>query len=331
MRWFIGLHPKYLPGKTEELLSDFSESGADILFTHIDFLRADIDYPMKDKTLLFFIENPTNDPAMWKSLPSLLEGLKPKWGEIFITGPVDNRTREIVESIFPHRNFFPLWATLPYSYRLYQKKVEPSYGGYLMAWAYSPVKGRQELEAARVFVNLQIHDHTTECVSPTVWAARMHFESRGLMWAARLDSVSRAFTSAAISRKAAIMLRTNAQLFNVYGDLDPDFFNVVLLSDNTWDWLLSARQVLDNLDYAMEWGLKLYRFFEKHEELWKWEILWERFRDQTGLRFPKDMIPLHHFPPTYFGADYFDNEEYFPQGPWSAEPPSVNWETGLGL
>jgi 3',5'-cyclic AMP phosphodiesterase CpdA len=62
MRWFIGLHPKYF-GKTEELLGDFSESSADILYTHIDFLRADIDYPMKDKTLVFFIENPTNDPC----------------------------------------------------------------------------------------------------------------------------------------------------------------------------------------------------------------------------------------------------------------------------
>jgi hypothetical protein len=330
MRWFIGLHPKYL-GKTEELLSDFSKSGADVLYTHIDFVRPDINYQMKNKILVFFIENPANSPEIWKSLSLLLSDLKSKWGEVFITGPTDNQTREVVTSIFPPRNFFPLWLVLPYSYRLYQKKVEPSYGDYLMAWAYSPVKGREELEAARVFVRLQIHDHTTPAVSPTVWVAKMHFESRGLMWASRHDSISRAFTSAAISRKAAIMLRTNAQLFNTYGDLDPDFFNALLLIDNIWYWILSARQVLIVLDYAKEWGLKLYRFFEKHEELWKWEILWERFKDQAGLKLPKDMTPVHHFPPTFFGTDYFDNEEYFPQGPWSNEPPSVNWETGLGL
>jgi hypothetical protein len=324
MRWFSGLHPKYL-GKTEELLVDFSESGADILYTHIDFLRTDANYQMKNKILVFFIENPVNSPDIWKSLPSLLSDLKSKWGEVFITGPTDNQTREIVKGISLQRNFFPLWLTLPYSYHLYQKKVEPSYGDYLMAWAYSPIKGRKELEAASVFINLQIHDYT-KGGSPTLWSKKMHFESRGLMWASRLDSISRAFTSAAISRKAAIMLRTNAQLLNTYGDFDPEFFNVVLLSENTWGWLLSARQVLDNLDYATEWGLKLYRFFEKHEELWKWEILWERFRDQTGLKLPKDMTPVHHFPPTFFEADYFDNEEYFPQGPWSAEPPSVNWD-----
>jgi hypothetical protein len=103
----------------EERLFEHTRS-ADILCIHIDFLRTDIDYPMKDKTLVFFIENPTNDPAIWKSLPSLLEGLKPKWGEIFITGPVDNRTREIVESIFPQRNFFPI--TLSYTCHFYQKK-----------------------------------------------------------------------------------------------------------------------------------------------------------------------------------------------------------------
>ena len=330
MKWFVGLHPKYLERK-EGMLDDFSKSGADILFTTIDFVQVGIDYQAKDKILVVFIENPRNSSDMWNSLPSLLSELKAKWGEVFIIGPSDNRTREVVESIFPQRNFFPLWVTLPYSYRLYQKKVEPSYGDYLMAWAYSPVKGRKELEAASVFVNLQIHDYTTEGSSPTVWATRMHFESRGLLWASHHDSVSRAFTSAAISRKAAIMLRTNAQLFNTYGDLDPEFFNAVLLSENTWDWLLSARQVLDNLDYAMEWGLKLYRFFERHEEFWKWEIIWERFKDQTGLRLPKDMIPVHHFLPTFFEANYFDNEEYFPQGPWSNEPPSVNWETGLGL
>jgi hypothetical protein len=330
MRWFVGLHPKYL-GKAEELLSDFSESGADILYTYIDFLQVDANYQMKNKILVFFIENPVNSPDIWRSLPSLLSDLRSKWGEVFITGPTDNQALKIVKGIFPQQNFFPLWHTLPYSYRLYQKKVEPSYGDYLMAWAYSPVKGRKELEAASVFVNLQIHDYTTEGSSPTVWAARMHFESRGLMWASRLDTISRAFTSAAISRKVAIMLRTNAQLLNIYGDLDPEFFNVVLLSENTWSWLLSARQVLDNLDYAMERGLKLYRFFEKHEELWKWEIVWERFKDQTGLKLPKDMTPVHHFSPAFFGADYFDNEEYFPQGPWSNEPPSVNWEISLGI
>jgi hypothetical protein len=328
MRWFIGLHPKYF-GKTEELLGDFSESGADILYTHIDFSGTDIDYQMKDKILVLFVENPTNDPAIWKALPSLLEGLKPKWGEVFITGATDNRTREIVGSIFPQRNFFPLWITLPYSYRLYQQRIEPSYGDYLMAWAYSPAKGREELKAASVFVNLKIHDYTAG--GPTVWSKAMHFESRGLMWASRLDSLARAFTSAALSRKAAIMLRTNAQLFYAYGDYDSEFFGAILLGENTWDWLLNARRVLEDLDYAIEWGLKLHRFFEKHEELWKWEIIWERFRDQTGLRLPKDMTPAHHFPSTFFGADYFDNEEYFPQGPWSNEPLSVNWETGLGL
>jgi len=51
----------------------------------------------------------------------------------------------------------------------------------------------------------------------------------------------------------------------------------------------------------------------------------------AGLKLPKDMTFVHHFPPNYFGADYFDDEECFPQGPWSNEPPSVNWETGLGL
>jgi hypothetical protein len=229
-----------------------------------------------------------------------------------------------VGSIFPQRNFFPLWLTLPYSYRLYQKKIEPSYGDYLMAWAYSPQKGRKELEAAGAFVNLKIHDYTSG--GPTVWSKEMHFESRGLMWASRLDSIGRAFTSAALSRKPAVMLRTGAQLFNTYGDFDSEFFNVILLGENTWDWLLSARRALDDIDYAIEWGLRLYRFFEKHEELWKWEIIWERFRDQTGLKLPKDMTLVHHLPPTFFGADYFDNEEYFPQGPWSSEPAAVNWD-----
>jgi len=323
MRWFIGLHPKYL-GKTEELLSDFSESGADILYTHIDFLRTDANYQMRNKILVFFIENPTNSPDIWKSLPSFLSDLKSKWGEVFITGPTDNQTREVVKGIFPQQNFFPLWLTLPYSYRLYQKKVEPSYGDYLLAWAYSPVKGRREVEAASVFVSLKIHDYRSG--GPTAWSQEMHFKSRGLMWASRLDSIARAFTSAAISKKPAVILRTGAQFFNTYGDLDPDFPNTVLIGENAWDWLLNARRVLDDLDYAIQWGLKLYNFFEKHEEFWKWEILWERFKDQTGLRLPKDMTPVHHLPPTFFGAGYFDNEEYFPQGPWSAELVSVNWD-----
>jgi hypothetical protein len=82
----------------------------------------------------------------------------------------------------------------------------------------------------------------------------------------------------------------------------------------------------------MEWGLRLHQFFEKHEELWKWEIVWERFKDQTGIRLPKDMTPVHHLGVTFFGTPrYFDNEEYFPQGPWSSEPPSVNWEVNLGF
>jgi hypothetical protein len=229
-----------------------------------------------------------------------------------------------VGSIFPQRNFFPLWLTLPYSYRLYQKKIEPSYGDYLMAWAYSPEKGRKELEAVAAFLNLKIHDYASG--GPTIWSKEMHFKSRGFMWASRLDSMARAFTSAALSRKAAIMLRTNAQLFHTYGDHDAEFFSAILLSENTWDWLVNARRVLESLDYAIEWGLRLHCFFEKHEELWKWEIIWERFKDQTGLRLPKDMTPVHHLPPTFFGANYFDNEEYFPQGPWSTEPASANWD-----
>lgn len=121
MRWFIGLHPKYF-GKTEELLSDFLESGADILYTHIDFVQTDASYQARDKILVFFIENPRNSSDIWNSLPSLLGELKSKWGEVFLTGPTDNQTQEVVRSIFPQQNFFPLWLTLPYSYRLYQKK-----------------------------------------------------------------------------------------------------------------------------------------------------------------------------------------------------------------
>jgi hypothetical protein len=34
------------------MMGDFSESSADILYTHIDFLRADIDYQMKDNCSL---------------------------------------------------------------------------------------------------------------------------------------------------------------------------------------------------------------------------------------------------------------------------------------
>jgi hypothetical protein len=332
MRWFIGLHPKYFGSieNTKRLLNDFLASGADVLYTHIDYIRVGVDYQMKNRLLVFFVENATNDPAVWESMPSLLKDLKSRWGEVFITGPTDRQTREIVGGIFPTRNFFPLWLTLPFTYRLYQKKVEPSYGDYLLAWAHSPIKGREELEAASVFIPLKIHDYRSG--GPTVWSGEMHFKSRGLIWASRLDSIARAFTSAALSRKPAVILRTGAQLFNVYGDSDSEFFNVILLGENTWDWLLSARRVLDNLDYATEWGLRLHQFFEKHEELWKWEIVWERFKDQTGIRLPKDMTPVHHLGVTFFGTPrYFDNEEYFPQGPWSSEPPSVNWEVNLGF
>jgi hypothetical protein len=332
MRWFIGLHPRY-QREDDSLIKDFLESEADILYTHIDCLqglRAG-DPKLKEKTLVVFLENPTNDEQIWGAMPSVLEGVRDRWGDVFATGPTDNRTKEIVHSVLSPRNYVPLWPVLPYTYRLYQRGAVPQYGDYLLAWAYSPLKGRVEIDAARIFLNIKVHVYSSG--GPTLWSMEMFLQSRGLIWASRLDSVSRAFTSAALSLKPAILLKTNAQFFNVYTDLDDSAFrNSVLLGEDTWSWLLAARKVIESLDYAVEWGLRLWQFFEKHGELWKWGVVWERFRDQTGLRLPKDATPLHHLPPIFFNSpDYFDNEEYFPQGPWSNEPPSVNWETGRGL
>jgi hypothetical protein len=331
MRWFVGLHPKYCAEK-ENPARDFLESGADILFSIIDLAQkiGEVkDSQLGHRTLVLFVDTPTNDPSLWKAIPLLLENLKPVWGNIIVSAPPDNRMREITQSIFSLSHYFPRWSTLPYTYRLYQKGVEPHYGDYLLAWATIPLKGKREIEAASVFIKIKIHDYSSG--GPTIWSHQMHFESRGLIWASKRDSISRALVSAGVSKKPAVMLITTAQLWDVFLNVDPAFLESAIVRDNLWDWLLAGHQVLENLDYAIEWGLRLYNFFEKHEELWKWEIIWQRFYDQTGLKLPKDMTFAHHLPPNYFEADYFDDEEYFPQGPWSNESPSANWETGLGL
>jgi len=324
MRWFVGLHPKYYT-EGENPVRDFLESGADILYSYNDFAQKILevrDPQLRSKILLFYVENTTNSPDLWEAIPLQLENLKPIWGEIIVSAPPDNRLREITQSLSV--SYFPLWVNLPYTYRLYQKGIEPRYGDYLLAWVTIPLKGKREIEAASVFLKIKIHDYSSG--GPTVWSGQMWFESRGLIWASKLDSTSRAFVSAGVSKKPAVMLRTTAQLWDVYLSVDPAFLESAIVRDNLWDWLMAGHEVLENLDYAIEWGLRLYNFFEKHEELWKWEIIWQRFYDQTGLKLPKDMTAVHHLPPNYFGADYFDNEEYFPQGPWSAEPPSVNWD-----
>ena len=330
MRWFIGFHPKY-QDEGKNLVQDFLSSGADILFTHLNAGdKITVNEPLlKSKVLIVFLENPLNDPQVWQSIPQLIENWRNCWGSVYIITTTDKRMVDIVKQKLSASSYVPLWANLPYTYRLYQLKVEPRYGDYLLAWVCSPLKGKKEIEAASVFVKIKIHDYSTG--GPTIWSNEMMFESRGLIWAAVFDSFSRAFTSAAISRKPAIMLRTTAQLFDIYFDVDPTFLESIILCQDTWNWLVEARKILDNLDYAIEWGLKLYNFFERHEEFWKWEIVWQRFLDQTGIKIPKDMTPLHHFPPNYFYKEYFDDKEYFPQGPWSQEPPAVNWETGLGL
>jgi hypothetical protein len=331
MRWFVGLHPKYCTEK-ENPVRDFLESGADILFSSINLaqkIEEVKDSRLKNRTLVLYVENITHDPGFWEAASLLLENLKPIWGDIIVNAPPDNRMREITQSILSLPHHLPLWANLPYTYRLYQKGVEPRYGDYLLAWAPDPPKGKREIEAASVFIKIKIHDYSSG--GPTVWSGQMWFKSRGLIWASKLDNTSRAFVSAGVSKKPAVLLRTTAQFWDVYLSVDPVFLESAIVRDNLWDWLLTGHQVLENLDYAIEWGLRLYNFFEKHEELWKWEIIWQRFYDQTGLKPPKDMTIVHHLSPNHFGAGYFDMEEYFPQGPWSNEPPSVNWETGLGL
>jgi hypothetical protein len=331
MRWFVGLHPKYCTEK-ENPVRDFLESGANILFSSINLaqkIEEVKDSRLKNRTLVLYVENITHDPSFWEAASLLLENLKPIWGSIIVNAPPDNRMREITQSILSLSHYLPLWANLPYTYRLYQKGVEPRYGDYLLAWAPDPPKGKMEIEAASVFIKIKIHDYSSG--GPTVWSGQMWFESRGLIWASKLDNTSRAFVSTGVSKKPAVLLRTTAQLWDLYLSVDPAFLESAIVRDNLWDWLLAGYQVLENLDYAIEWGLRLYNFFEKHEELWKWEIIWQRFYDQTGLKPPKDMTIVHHLSPNHFGAGYFDMEEYFPQGPWSNEPPSVNWETGLGL
>jgi hypothetical protein len=331
MLWFVGSHPKYCAEK-ENPVRDFLESGADILFSIIDLAQkigGVKDSRLRDKTLVLFVDNPTNDPILWKAIPLLLENLKPIWGGIIVSAPPDNRMREITQSILSLSHYFPLWVNLPYTYRLYQKGVEPHYGDYLLAWVAIPLKGKREIDAASFFIKIKIHDYSSG--GPTIWSHQMQFESRGLIWAATRESSSRALVSAGVSKKPAVMLRTTAQLWDICLSIDSAFLESAIVRDNLWDWLLAGHQVLENLDYAIEWGLKLYNFFEKHEELWKWEIIWQRFYDQTGLKLPKDMTFVHHLSPNYFGSGYFDMDEYFPQGPWLNELPSVNWETGLGL
>jgi len=327
MRWFVGLHPKYYQ-HADQLLRDFLDSGADILFSHPDF-GLEGSYETKTKILVLFLENPSNRPEVEKKIFLLLKEAKEKWSMVIAVGASDKRMKELVTSFYPERNWVPHWTVLPYTYLLYQQKVPPTYGDYLMAWVTIEAKGKREINAASVFLNIKIHDYLSG--GPTVWSQQMH-HGRGLIWAATHDSISRAFTSAAVSQKPAILLRTTAQLFENYGDIGgQEFYESVLIRYDLWDWLTTARRILDDEDYAIEWGMRLHQFFEKYEEFWKWEILWERFYDQTGLKLPKDMTVAHHLPPNYFGKDYFSNPDYFPQGPWSNEPISVNWETGLGI
>jgi hypothetical protein len=189
MRWFSGLHPKYYT-EGENPVRDFLESGADILYSYNDFAPKIMevrDPQLKSKILVFYVENTTNSPDMWKAIPSQLENLKPIWGEIVVSAPPDNRLREITQSISVP--YFPLWVNLPYTYRLYQKGIELHYGDYLLAWVTIPLKGKREIEAASVFLKIKIHDYSSG--GPTVWSGQMWFESRGLIWASKLDSTSR--------------------------------------------------------------------------------------------------------------------------------------------
>jgi hypothetical protein len=160
----------------------------------------------------------------------------------------------------------------------------------------------------------------------------MHFQSRGFLWAATYDSISRAFITAAVSRKPAVMLKTSAQLFDIYGSVGGGrFYESILLAEKPFDWLKLAHEVLSDLDLAREFGHRLHQFFYQYREFWEWEILWQRFIDQFGIKPPKDMSLFHYLPPNYYLKEEFDSLEIFPQGPWSNEPLSVNWETGLGL
>jgi len=327
MRWFVGLHPKYFSNQ-DQLVRDFIDSEADILYTHIDF-RPVGSIETKAKNLVIFIENPYNNRKVAESIFAFLREIKENWNRVIVTGPTTKEMKELATSVYSEQNWFPLWLVLPYTYLLYQQKTPPTYGDYLMAWVAAEAKGKREIEAASVFLNIKIHDYQSK--GPTVWSSQMH-RARGFIYASRHDSISRAFTSAAVSKKPAILLRTTAQLFDTYEDVGgEEFYESALVRYDLWNWIITARRVLDDRDYAIEWGMRLHQFFEKHEELWKWEIVWERFYDQTGLKLPKDMTPTHHLPPTFFGKDYFSNPHYFPQGPWSNEPISVNWETGLGI
>jgi hypothetical protein len=335
MKWFSGLHHHYyhLPGRKriKELISDFLASGADILLAQMDFFLPTVRDPrLSSKVVVLFIDNKGNESGRWEEIENFLSSLSEIWGDVIVLCPTDKRLIDLVSRVLSRRNVFPLWMCLPYTYRLYQRWVEPIYGDFLMAWVAHYGRGKWLIDAASVFVKVR----TQSCgePGPDKWCEEMHFESRGFLWAATHDSISRAFITAAVSQKPAVMLRTGAQLFDIYGNIGGGrFYESILLAEKPFEWLMLAHQVLSSLDLAREFGQRLHRFFYQYREFWEWEILWQRFIDQFGIKPPKDMSLFHYLPPNYFFAEHFDSLEAFPQGPWSNEPLSVNWGTGLGL
>jgi hypothetical protein len=140
MRWFVGLHPKYFSNQ-DQLVRDFIDSEADILYTHIDF-RPVGSIETKAKNLVIFIENPYNNRKVAESIFAFLREIKENWNRVIVTGPTTKEMKELATSVYSEQNWFPLWLVLPYTYLLYQQKTPPTYGDYLMAWVAAEAKGK---------------------------------------------------------------------------------------------------------------------------------------------------------------------------------------------
>lgn len=332
MRWWIALHPHY-ENPENSMVDQEGFWLADVVYTYymlVDWQMPNIlKYAPYNKILVVHAENIMMEDKEWIRIAELLRMLAENevFERIIVTGASATPLKVVaITNLRPKDLFFPLWVGLPHAYAAYQRRVALEWEKFLIGWAYSENKGLNEMRAAqKAGIPLEIHDYTNSF--PARWTSEL-LRCRGVAWAAKSEGTGRTIVTAGMLGKPVVMLRTGAMSFSAYQIFDTthEFFHSTLICTDVNSWIEMLKLICWSKEKAQVWGVRFHNFFEKYEEFWKWEIVDERFRDVTGLEFPKDMTPLHNLSENYWSKEVFDDPTVFPRGAWSNRPLSLNWE-----
>lgn len=330
MKWFIGVS-----GTSDDFTKYPEFEEADVVYLYflqaIEHLQSLKKFSHTGKTLVIFTENVLGEPKIYESIFRLFAELKEWWkGDVICQGPSDEVQRYVVEKAMKNGNrYIAVWVSLPQSQIHYKQGITGRWGDFYILWAYNEYKGLNEAKFVSDFVPIKIMDYSN--CNPATWCEQL-LEARGVMWAARAESIGKTIVSAGAAGKPLIMYRSTnwdyvPQAFNNYEIFGKSnlFYKCALVCYSLEEWTAAAQRLLKDDEEAQLRGENLKRFFKIYEEFWVWDILYERFKDEVGLVLPKDMTPCHHLLPTFFTADMFDDEKNFPRGEWSNNPLSLNW------